>query len=205
MGSYLHAMLVQYLNLCSSITTMRMVRILLILVLWAPNGASGQDMSKPHVIPSDLERRVLELINAERVEQHLSPLESDAKLSEIARAHSRDMAERGYFNHITPEGKDPAERSRAAGYECRKQSGDFVTLRLAENLFQNNLYDRVVYHNGARTYEWKSAEEIAESSVKGWMESPSHRRNILTRGYDKTGIGVAIGANGKVIITQLFC
>jgi uncharacterized protein YkwD len=188
-----------------SITMTRIVRIFLLLLLWTPAGASEQVRSKPQVVPSDLEQRVLELINAERAKQNLRPLELDLKLAEIARAHSRDMVKQGYFNHITPEGRGPAERSRAAGYECRKRSGDFTGQQLAENLFQNNLYDRVVYQNGARFYEWKSAEEIAKSSVKGWMKSPGHRGNILNPGYDKTGIGVAIGADGKVILTQLFC
>jgi uncharacterized protein YkwD len=198
-------MVARYLTLRPEVTRLNMIRVMLLFVLWAPHSSPAREREKPPVTPSDLERRVFELINAERVKQHLRPLVSHQKLLEIARAHSRDMAKRGYFDHVTPEGKGPTERGRTAGYECRKQSGNSVTSGLAENLFQNNLYDRVMFHNGTRTYAWNTADEIAESSVKGWMKSSGHRRNILTRNYDLTGIGVAIGADGEVFITQLFC
>jgi uncharacterized protein YkwD len=37
------------------------------------------------------------------------------------------------------------------------------------------------------------------------MGSSGHRRNILTRHFRREGIGVAIGKDGKVLITQNFC
>jgi uncharacterized protein YkwD len=37
------------------------------------------------------------------------------------------------------------------------------------------------------------------------MSSSGHRRNILTRHYRREGIGVAIGKDGKVLVTQNFC
>jgi len=37
------------------------------------------------------------------------------------------------------------------------------------------------------------------------MNIPGHRKNILTSTYDKEGMGIAIGSDGKVLITQNFC
>ena len=48
---------------------------------------------------------------------------------------------------------------------------------------------------------WRSTEDV----VKGWMDSSGHWENILTRGYDSEGIGVAFGGGSTVLGTQNFC
>ncbi|MBI2011034.1 MAG: CAP domain-containing protein [Candidatus Colwellbacteria bacterium] len=48
-----------------------------------------------------------------------------------------------------------------------------------------------------------SPEEIAEKTVKGWMDSPGHRANVLNEKYERTGIGV-VEVNGYYILTQNF-
>jgi uncharacterized protein YkwD len=70
---------------------------------------------------------------------------------------------------------------------------------------QNNLYDSVTYYNGIPRYAWNTQEEIAQSTVDGWMTSPGHRQNILTSTYNREGIGVAIDSDNKVYITEDFC
>ena len=171
------------------------------------------------VEPRSLEIRVLDLINAERVKQKLKPLKIDPKLSEIARRHSGDMARRGFFDHINLDGQGPTERGLAAHYKCVRQLGPYVGLDatghvfqgeyfsegLAENIFQNNLYNRVLITGTDMKYDWNSVEKIARTSVDGWMASPGHRQNILAGRYEKTGVGIAIAANDQVLITQLFC
>src|SRR5215467_5875328 len=62
----------------------------------------------------DLERRMLDLVNAERAKAGLRPLAPDPELTEVARQHSADMFARGYFAHDTPEGLSPFDRMRAA-------------------------------------------------------------------------------------------
>jgi uncharacterized protein YkwD len=77
---------------------------------------------------------------------------------------------------------------------------------LAENIFQGNLYDKYYTINGIITsYDWNTNEKIAISTVDGWMESPGHRKNILTEMFDLEGIGVVIDEDDKVYITQNFC
>tara|TARA_Y100000310_G_scaffold301155_1_gene337367 strand:+ start:480 stop:1268 length:789 start_codon:yes stop_codon:yes gene_type:complete len=160
---------------------------------------------KPYIDIIELEDRIHDLINIERENQGLSPLTKNLKIVEIARGHSQDMARRNYFSHDTPEGKDPTDRGNEKGYNCNKDYGDYITYGLAENIFQNNLYGSVEYYGSSATYDWNSMEEIAVSTVEGWMDSQGHRENILTASYDETGVGLAISSDDKVYVTQNFC
>jgi len=164
-----------------------------------------QRPGQPDIKISDLEQRVHVLVNKERAGRKLAGLRFDDKLARIARTHSQDMARRNFFDHVNPDGQDPTARGEAAGYTCEKVSGDLVTVGLAENIFQGNLYSRVRTVGTQKSYEWNSADEIAAESLTGWMNSPGHRRNIVETTYIKTGIGIAIARDDKVYITQVFC
>lgn len=160
---------------------------------------------KPDIEISSLEKEVHSLINEERRNQGLSTLSWDGKLSEIARGHSQDMATNNYFSHNNLRGQDPTDRAMTKGYNCYKDYGSYYTEGIAENIFQNNLYDSVTYVNLVPFHSWNTQSEIAQSTVQGWMESPGHRQNILTATYDKEGIGIAISSDDKVYITENFC
>jgi uncharacterized protein YkwD len=127
----------------------------------------------------------------------------DDELSKLARAHSEDMVKRKYFKHVDPEGLTPMKRAEAAGYN--------VCQLMAENIYQNNLYSRVIEErkrkNTQKTYVWNSIEKIASTTVKGWMDSPDQREKILDNNFAKEGIGIAIDEedDGKVYITQVVC
>jgi len=158
---------------------------------------TGFSGGQPRITISALQQKIAGLVNAERQARHLNPFVSDENLSRIARAHSEDMARRGFFDHVNPDGEAPRDRMRRAGYHCPKTSG--------ENIFQNNLYSRVTISGNRKTYEWNSLQQIAGSTVSGWMQSSGHRQNILHTAYRKTGVGAAIAADGQVYFTQLFC
>jgi uncharacterized protein YkwD len=162
-------------------------------------------VKQPEINVSTLESRIHELINEKRRQKGLSSLKYDSTLAYIAQKHSQDMANKNFFDHINPNGEDPTARGLKSGYRCYKNYGSYYVDGLAENLFQNNLYDSVTYYNGIPSYDWNTLEEIAQSTVNGWMNSPGHRQNILTSTYDKEGIGVTISSNEKVLITQDFC
>ena len=153
----------------------------------------------------DLERRVHHLVNERRAHAHLKPLAFDERLAKIARAHSQDMVRRNFFNHVNPDRLDPTARGKRAGYICRKEYAGHFTQGLGENLLEEPLYRRIRIGGGARIYDWHSSEELATLSVKGWMNSSGHRRNILEPKYDKTGVGIAISGENRVYITQVFC
>jgi uncharacterized protein YkwD len=59
------------------------------------------------------------------------PLVMNARLSAAARAHSRDMSARRFFAHVNPDGRDPGERLRQAGYSWR-DCGENISAGLAD-------------------------------------------------------------------------
>jgi len=117
---------------------------------------------------------MLSLINNERKAQGLSPLTMNSALSSAARAHSQDMINRSFFNHVNPDGLTPSDRARNAGY-------NFIAL--GENICGNPSID------------------AGHSSLMG---SPAHRANILNPSYKEVGIGIIDGGPYGKMITQLF-
>lgn len=120
------------------------------------------------------ERRMLELVNSERVKAGVGTLEMDSTITAVARRHSRDMFERRYFSHISPEGTDTGNRLQAGG----------VSFTYAgENLAY--------------------APDLA-TAHQGLMDSEGHRRNILDPEFQRIGIGVIDGGIYGKIFTQNF-
>ena len=149
-----------------------------------------------------MESRIHSLVN----EQRSSSLSWDSALADIARHHSREMAEHRYFNHTNRAGQSPTDRGRAAGYTCRKNFGTYYTDGLAENIFQAPLYSREWYLNGVPvSKDYYSLERIARMVVEGWMDSPGHKQNILNSQFDRQGIGIAIIPDKFAYVTQNFC
>jgi uncharacterized protein YkwD len=161
--------------------------------------------TKPVIDPFQMEKVVHDLVNDERAANGLTPLMWDDEIAVIARMHSEDMAANDYFDHENLRGQLAADRGNEAGYECIKVYENRYTFGIAENLFQGWLYSSVAIINGVEYPQWNTLEQIADTAVEGWMESPGHRENILTETYDRAGMGVAIAENGKVYITQNFC
>jgi uncharacterized protein YkwD len=128
--------------------------------------------------PRALEREVFEAINRARAERGLRTLAWREELSEVAREHSVDMAARGYFAHVNPEGLEPADRVRARGIDYRM---------VAENIAEN-----------------RGADDPAANAVASWLQSRGHLRNLLLREVTQTGVGVARSESGHFYFTQLF-
>lgn len=110
---------------------------------------------------SDFEKRVFDLINDERKKHGLEALEWDSALAGVAHAHSTDMAHKGYFAHVNLEGKSPCERKWDAGITF-KFSGENIA------------------------YGYKTPESV----VRAWMDSPSHKKVILSDMATHMGVGV---------------
>jgi uncharacterized protein YkwD len=152
-----------------------------------------------------LASRIHDLINEQRAQNGLAALSYDPALAALALNHSADMATNNYFSHVDPAGEDPTARGNASGISCVKNYGSYYTYGIAENIFQNNLYTSVTDTNGVYSYAWSTPEEIAQSTVSGWMNSPGHRKNILTSTFGSEGLGVAVASDDKVYITEDFC
>jgi uncharacterized protein YkwD len=107
-------------------------------------------------------------INAIRVQSGLKPMGTTRPLRVAAVRHSRDMVRRHYFAHVSPSGQTVSDRARRAGY-----GGE----RLGENI------------------GWGSGSLATPAAiVQAWMNSPPHRRIILTPDFRDVGVGIAQGA-----------
>ncbi|OGH18390.1 MAG: hypothetical protein A2868_02265 [Candidatus Levybacteria bacterium RIFCSPHIGHO2_01_FULL_40_15b] len=119
------------------------------------------------------EKTMLELVNLERSKKGLSPLGQDESLREVARAHAKDMLERGYFSHYTTERLSPFDRLEMA---------------------------KINYTYAGENLAFAPDVEIA---FTGFMKSPGHRENILSPSFDKAGIGVIdAGVFGKMFVQE---
>jgi uncharacterized protein YkwD len=165
----------------------------------------GQPIPKPSISVQDLEHRIHVFINRERTAHGLSLLGFDNRLSRIARSHSKDMASRSYFSHESPEGRDFSFRYQEQRYTCSIRSGNAIHMG-AENIALGHLYRSIRTVNGVvSSYDWYTLEQLAREIVQGWMNSPGHRKNILTMHWQNEGIGVFFAPDGTVYITQNFC
>lgn len=126
------------------------------------------------VVDEQDEATLLTLVNAERTRQGLAALTLDPRLRDVARAHSRDMFEHGYFAHLDPAGLNPSDRIDRAG--------------ISYGLMGENL---------------AFASDVT-TAHRGLMDSPSHRANILEPGFRKIGVGIIDGGVYGIMITQMF-
>lgn len=128
---------------------------------------------------SFLEKIIYERVNQERLKYNLPGLEWASDVADVARRHSEDMGIKGYFSHENKEGEFVSERLEKSG---------IVFTIASENIFKCENYPDVV-----------------EESVRGWMESPGHRENILNSDTVETGVGVyKVGDKSEYYITQNF-
>ena len=121
------------------------------------------------------EREAGNLLNSDRSRYNLPALAIDPALSRIARIKSQDMLQNGYFAHTSPTYGDVRDMLTHFGYSYTAAG---------ENIARYGSLDK------------------AQAAL---MSSPGHRRNILSRAYDRVGIGVALTAGGHVYLTQIFC
>lgn len=118
-------------------------------------------------------REVLRLVNQERAKAGLKPLVLHDGLSKVAELRSKDMALFNYFDHNSPNYGSPFEMMKSMGITYRA-AGENIALG----------YDS------------------PEGVVKGWMDSPGHRKNILNPSFNKMGIGLYKAS--RTYWTQMF-
>ena len=129
----------------------------------------------------ELRNEALAMVNQSRKEEGLPALRLDNALTEAAQRHAEDMLKNGYFSHVSPSGKTVRDRYAAAG----GSAGKFV----AENI--------------AQCSNCRPDREQIKLLHQGWMNSPGHRANILARGLESFGFGLA--ANGsRIYAVQTF-
>ena len=129
-------------------------------------------------------------VNEVRKLHGLKPLSWSSTITEIAKKHSQDMNERNYLSHISPEGEDVADRYEQANFVCKKELSNGDILKGGENLAEISYPDELT--------------GMGSRIVQSWMDSPSHKQNLLFKEYGREGIGVIISGE-TLYITQNFC
>ncbi|HEX8762274.1 MAG TPA: CAP domain-containing protein [Candidatus Saccharimonadales bacterium] len=109
---------------------------------------------------------LLQETNIQRTNGGYAALSLNDRLNSAAQEKANDMATRDYWSHVTPEGRQPWQFISAAGY-------DFTYA--GENL----------------AYGFASSAD----AVTGWMNSASHKANILNANYADVGFGIANATN----------
>lgn len=113
------------------------------------------------------EKRVLDLHNATRKKHGLRSLCVDPELTRAARAHSKEMIEKGYFRHESFDGETVGARLERFGYDWYTSG------------------ENIAWGTGSRSKP--------DDRFKGWMNSPGHRSNILDGDFREVGVGTASG------------
>ena len=160
-----------------------------------------------------LEAEMLRRINAHREKYGRQALRLDDHLAAIALAHSRDMAENGYYpdDHLNLLGENPTERARKAGYECIKPTSIGVAENAALGYRHGSYTEHRIYGliPTGRSYDWLTEDELAGEIVLSWILSPGHYKNLMSARYTRTGLGVAFGSidgdEYAVLVTHKFC
>lgn len=118
------------------------------------------------------------LVNERRAEHNQKPLATNAKLRESACAKADHMLANDYWDHISPEGVTPWTFIKKAGYDY-KEAG--------ENLARG----------------FKDDTKL----VQAWMDSPTHRANVLDSKFTEQGIcerdGTLRGKATRLVVQQL--
>jgi uncharacterized protein YkwD len=123
------------------------------------------------------ERRLLELVQAERARVGVAPLSSEPRLVEIARAHGEDMRAHGFVGHTSATTGTAADRVARAGVRTG-----------------------LVLENVGRGY---TPEEVHQSL----LDSPGHRANVVSPDATHLGVGAVIeeeGGRAAYLATELF-
>ena len=121
---------------------------------------------------------IITLTNQQRVANGLLPLATNSVLSNAAVAKGNDMFAKGYWAHFAPDGTSPWSFFLSFGYKYR-----YAGENLARDFSDSN------------------------STVNAWMNSPSHRENILNPNYKEIGVGVVNGnlaGADTTIVVQFF-
>lgn len=122
--------------------------------------------------------KLLTLTNEERIKIGLPALELNNQLTQAAEKKAADMFKKDYWSHFAPDGGSPWDFIKQSGYKYEYAG---------ENLAKNFLYSKNV--------------------VDAWMNSPTHKENIIKKDYTQVGYAVVngmLGGEETMLVVQMF-
>lgn len=151
----------------------------------------------------EFELQIHDLINVERAKFGLKKLRWNTEIAKSSRKHSEWQASLNvgqvddlFIEHVNDKNESHGDRLQ--------NDEIYYYSKSAENIFAISIVKSYFVISG-QPAEYFTQTEMAEKSVKGWMDSPGHRVNILTQDYEEAGIGIATDpTETNYIITQVF-
>lgn len=110
--------------------------------------------------PADITNQIIALTNQFRQQNGLPPVSFNSRLTSAAQTHTQNMALQDFVSHTGADGSSSGQRVSATGYSWSV---------VAENIAAGYL--------------------TAADVVKGWIDSPGHRENLLNRDVTEIGVG----------------
>lgn len=152
--------------------------VMMIVTFVAANAHAVLWQSSEWLVSTVLPAVVVDLTNNERADNAAAPLRRNATLDAAAKLKAEHMAKNEYFAHYSPAGVSPWHWFDRAGY---------VYAHAGENL----------------AIHFTDSTEVVEA----WMDSPTHRKNIVDQKFTEIGVGTAKGefeGYDTVYVVQLF-
>jgi len=128
---------------------------------------------------SSVERQAFDVLNNKRIALGLDALAWNDSVAAVARLHSRNMAEQDFFSHKGMSGDLVSDRA------------DRLNLGIWRAIGENIAFNR-------------GFDDPVGKAVDSWLDSPSHRNNILSQTWRESAVGVAIRPDGSYYFTQVF-
>lgn len=132
----------------------------------------------PSMVAEVVRSVIVNTTNTNRTEHGAGLLTINPQLTLAAQRKAQDMAQKGYFAHVSPEGVTPWSWFSGTGYRFT-HAGENLAVRFSDS----------------------------ETIVRAWMNSDGHRANLLNPDFTEIGIGIAEGEyKGKkaIFVVQLF-
>jgi len=129
-------------------------------------------------IPVFSAQEIITKTNAARISNGIKGLKESVVLDVAAAQKLDDMARNGYFAHFSPSGTSPWHWFQVNGYRYA-YAGENLAIGFID----------------------------AQSTVDAWLQSSSHRRNVLSSSFQEIGVAVArvnIGNDNGIVVVQLF-
>jgi uncharacterized protein YkwD len=171
----------------------RGIRAVLAVLVLAVAAVAASPTSARQQAPNNLAARnalesgVLGQINTLRRQHGLAPLRLNVRLRAAADAHSASMASRGFFAHESADGTSFWQRVQ-------------------------HFYPRSRYWSVGENLLWSSPDVDAAGALRMWLNSPPHRKNLLTARWREIGLSAVhvdsapgvYGGNAVTILTADF-
>ena len=120
------------------------------------------------------EQEFLDKINELRLKNNIPTLQIDDNVENVARLKAQDLAENNYFSHTSNKYGTPFEMLSTSGINYKTAS---------ENIAGNSSID---------------------GAINSWMNSESHKNNILSTNFNYTGVAVVHSNTYGKILVQFF-